>query len=97
MRMMIRASVPVDAGNIALKNGAMEKTIAGIMERLKPENAYFYSDHGVRTMIVIFNMNDTSEIPFAAEPLFSTLNAAVEFIPVMTAEDLKKGLAKIAH
>jgi hypothetical protein len=40
-------------------------------------------------------MKDTSEIPRIVEKLFQSGNAAVEVLPVMNAEDLKKGLAAL--
>ena len=94
MRTMIRITVPVDAGNKAIKDGTLPKTIADTMERLKPEAAYFFTDRGVRTGIMVVDFKDVSDIPSIAEPLFMGFDAAVEFIPVMNADELKKGLSK---
>jgi len=44
---------------------------------------------------MIVDLKDSSEIAVIAEPFFSRLNAAVEILPVMNADDLKKGLSKI--
>jgi hypothetical protein len=95
MRMMIRIKVPVETGNQAMKDGTLPKTIMEALERLKPEAAYFFPEHGVRTSFMVVDIKDSSEIPAIAEPFFSRLNAAVEIFPVMNAEDLKKGLSKI--
>jgi hypothetical protein len=35
---------------------------------------------------------EASDIPPIVEPLFMGLNAAVELLPVMNAEDLRRGL-----
>lgn len=91
---MIRITVPVDSGNKAIQDGTLPKAIADTMERLKPEAAYFFTDRGVRTAIMVVDFKDVSDIPAIAEPLFMGFNAAVEFIPVMNAEELKKGLSK---
>ena len=40
------------------------------MERLKPEAAYFLAEDGKRTGLFFFNMQDVSQIPVIAEPLF---------------------------
>jgi hypothetical protein len=94
MRTMIRISIPVDAGSKGILDGSLPKTLADAMARLKPESAYFYSDRGVRTAIMIVDMKDTSEIPAISEPFFIGMSASVEFIPVMNAEELKAGITK---
>ena len=95
MRTMIRIKVPVETGNRAIKDGTLPKTFMEALERLKPEAAYFLPEQGIRTAIMVVDLKDPSEMPVIAEPFFSRLDAAVEFLPVMNAEDLKKGLAKI--
>ena len=96
MRTMIRIKIPVEAGNRAFQDGTLPKIMMETIERLKPEAAYFCPEQGVRTAFMIVDLKDSSEIPTIAEPFFSRLNAAVEFLPVMNAEDLRKGLAKIS-
>jgi hypothetical protein len=95
MRTMIRITMPVEAGNKGIQEGTLQKTIMEALERLKPEAAYFLPDRGLRSALFVADLKDPSDIPGIVEPFFSKLNAAVELIPVMNAEDLKKGLAKI--
>jgi hypothetical protein len=47
--------------------------------------------------MVFFDLADPSQIVEVAEPLFSNLNAAVEIVPVMSADDLRKGIAKASQ
>ncbi len=42
MRMMLKATIPVEAGNNTIKNGTLAKTMQATMQSLKPEAAYFY-------------------------------------------------------
>lgn len=90
MRMMIKVSIPVEKGNELAKNGTLGKTMQSIMAELKPEAAYFAEDGGKRTGFIFVNLNEPSQIPWAAEPFFLALNASVEFHPAMAPEDLAK-------
>ncbi len=92
MRMMLRWTVPVEAGNKAIEEGKMLSTVSALMEKLKPEAAYFWPENGERSAMLVFDMADPSEIPKIAEGLFENLNAAVSFNPVMNPDDLKRGL-----
>ena len=96
MRMMLKVTIPVETGNKANKDGSLARALQGTAERLKPEAAYFLADDGKRTALFFFNMQDTSQIPGIAEPLFMGLNASVTISPVMNADDLQKGLAEAA-
>jgi hypothetical protein len=44
---------------------------------------------------MVFDMPDPSDMPPFAEPLFESLGADVELAPVMNADDLQKGLARL--
>jgi hypothetical protein len=56
----------------------------------KAEAAYFTTVCGNRGGYIIVNMDDASQIPAIAEPVFMWLKAEIEFYPVMTPEDLGK-------
>jgi hypothetical protein len=89
MRMLLRVSIPVDAGNAAAKAGTLGSTVEQILADLKPEAAYWYADdHGNRSGSIVFDMKDTSEIPAVAEPWFLAFHAKVSFRPVMNTQDL---------
>ena len=94
MRTMMRITMAVEAGNRAFADGSLQRTIQGLMERLKPESAYFFPDEGKRSAQFVFDLQDTAQIPALVEPLFSGLNAEVRLTPVMNAEDLRKGLGE---
>ena len=46
MRMLLKVSIPVEAGNAASQNGTLGSTIQRILGELKPEAAYFSEDNG---------------------------------------------------
>ena len=91
MRCLMKVSIPVETGNQAAASGTLGKTIESICAELKPEAAYFATEHGQRTGFLFFDLKDSSQIPALAEPWFLAFNAGVEIIPVMTPEDLSKG------
>jgi hypothetical protein len=93
MRMLLKFDMSVEAGNEAVRSGKIGEINQSLMERIQPEAAYFGTENGKRTSYIFFDLKDPSQIPAIAEPLFQNLGARVEFIPVMTADDLQKGLA----
>ena len=96
MRMLLRVSIPVEAGNAAAKAGTLGSTVEKILADLKPEAAYFFADDsGNRSGSIVFDMADTSQIPAVAEPWFLAFNAKVSFRPVMNPQDLAKASASI--
>jgi hypothetical protein len=97
MRMMLKVNIQVEAGNAAIKDGSLPRTIQSLIERLGPEAAYFYPENGKRTALLVFEMKEASQIPTVVEPLFEGMNAEVTLTPVMNAEDLQKGLGAIAR
>jgi hypothetical protein len=89
--MLLRVSIPVEAGNAAAKAGTLGSTIQKILGDMKPETVYFYADdNGRRAGSIVFDMKDPAEIPGLAEPWFLAFNATVSIRPVMTPEDLGK-------
>src|SRR5579863_9990378 len=91
MRMLLRVSIPVEAGNKAVQAGTLGSTIERILADLNPEAAYFLADDdGQRSASIIFDMKDTSEIPSIAEPWLLAFNASISLRPVMNPQDLAK-------
>jgi hypothetical protein len=98
MRMLLRVSIPVEAGNAAAKAGILGSTIERILADLKPEAVYFFADdNGQRTGSIVFDMQDASQIPAIAEPWFLAFNAKVSLRPVMSPQDLAKAGPSIVH
>ena len=97
MRMMMRVIMSITEGNAMIKSGRMPQLWSDALARMKPEAAYFTADKGDRTAYIVLDVKDPSEMPGLAEPFFLELGAKVDFQPVMNGEDLRKGLAAIAH
>ena len=90
MRFLIKVSIPVEAGNEAVRQGTIGETIGRILSDLKPEAAYFTEEKGKRTGFLVVKLENAYQIPAVAEPWFLAFNAGVEFHPTMTPEDLQK-------
>jgi hypothetical protein len=88
MRFMITCRIPMEKGDELAKAGRLDSTIQSIMEELKPEAAYFSDIEGGRVGYIVVNMDDASQIPAVAEPLFLGLGAAIQVHRVMTPEEL---------
>jgi Protein of unknown function (DUF3303) len=97
MRMSMTVSIPVAAGNTAVRNGSLGTTIQHILADLKPEAAYFYEDHGERTGFIVFEMNDSAQLPAIAEPWFLAFNARLSVRPAMNSQDLEAATPGMKH
>src|SRR5438552_17394411 len=95
MRTLLKVTIPVEAGNQAIKEGTLQKTMEQTVQALKPEAAYFFTENGKRTAFFFFDLKDTTYMPQIAEPFFTNLQAEVQYFPVMNQADLKAGLEKI--
>jgi len=94
MRMMMKVSIPVEAGNKGVAEGILPKTVAAFVEANKPEACYFVAEGGKRTAYFFFDLKDATSIPSVAEPFFMNLHAAIECTPAMNLEDMKAGVQR---
>ena len=96
MRMMLKFTLPDEQSNAAIKDGSLARTMESILSKLKPEASYFAPLEGKRGGLIVFEMAEPSQIVEAVEPFFLSLDATTELVPVMNADDLRKGLAKVS-
>ena len=90
MKFHVTASLPVAAGNAAMRTGTIGETIQSILEEIKPEAVYFGAQDGKRTVFMIVDMADASELPGKFEPWFLAFDASIDATPEMLPEDLAK-------
>ena len=96
MRMLLRATIPTVAGNASIKDGSMTENLGSILGDAKPEAVYFYVENGRRTCMIIFEMNDVSQLPAVVEPWFLSMGADITLLPVMNSDDFEKAGPSIA-
>ena len=92
---LMKFQIPVEAGNEAIRSGKIAQINETLMARIQPEAVYFFSENGQRCGFIVFELDDSSQIPVIAEPLFQELNASVQLFPAMNADDLQKGLTAL--
>ncbi len=97
MRVCLKVQIPVESGNDAIMNGKMQPALKEMLDRMKPEAAYFFPQDGMRSMMVFFDLKETSQLPPMVEPLFEQLNAKVDISPAMNLDDLMAGLKQIEN
>jgi hypothetical protein len=92
MRIHAEITVPACQGNAGIEDGTMPVTIQKIMNTLKPEAAYFGIKHGQRTFFFIFDLPSEDKMVTFFEPFWMGMEADVSITPVMTKNELEKGL-----
>jgi hypothetical protein len=93
MRMFLKVLMEVEAANRAIKDGSLPKIVEGFTRTAKPEGVWFTAVDGKRTMVAVFDLASTAQIPPLAEPFFAGLNATFELTPAMDLADLQAGLS----
>ncbi len=95
MRMLLKAQMDTRRANEANRDGTLPEALGQMLNELQPEAAYFFPEDGKRTALLIFDMQDPSQIPPTLEPFFQNAEASVYLTPVMTREDLESGLQQV--
>ena len=90
MRMLLKASIPTEAGNAGIRDGSMMEKLGSILEDTKPEAVYFFIENGKRTCLIIFDMNEQTQLPAVVEPWFLSMVADITMVPVMNGEVFEK-------
>jgi hypothetical protein len=96
MRMLLKAVMDTDAANDASRKGVLLDVSRELVKQLDAEAAYFVTDGGQRSCLIVFDMTDTSQVPVIAEPLFLGAKARVTFAPCMNLDDLERGLSQVS-
>jgi hypothetical protein len=92
MRFLIHAKIPTEDGNKMVQDPNFLKKLEEYINKVKAEAAYFFETGGNRVAAFIVDIQSADQIPILIEPLFSGMGAHVELHPVMSLDDLKKGI-----
>ncbi|MFB0626492.1 DUF3303 family protein [Streptomyces sp. AB3(2024)] len=95
MRVMLRAHMDTAATNEAIPTGALPQSIKRLMDTVKPEAAYFGLHEGVRSCWMVFDLQDSAQLPSLTWDLFQQFNAEIEVAPVMNAAELAASMGAL--
>jgi hypothetical protein len=93
MRLMMTFTIPVERGNEGAKDGTILKAIENLVKETNAEASYFTVIDGQRAGYIVFEENDQARLTKLNEPMFAALDAAIDIVPVLTLDDLKRGLS----
>ena len=97
MRLLGKIQIPVDVGNDKVKDGSLGTSLQAILMQQKPEAVYFTDLDGLRTVLMIVNIANASDIPGISEPWFLAFDATVEFHTVLVQEDMAAAAPTLAQ
>jgi hypothetical protein len=92
MRCLIIARANTEAANQLISSGRIAALIQQMLSDIQPEAAYFAPSSGQRTIYLVADLAEASQLATKLEPFWLALRAEVEIIPVMTGEDLQRGI-----
>lgn len=93
MRTLLKVEMDdLQATNELVLNGEIQSVFLEVSKLINPESSFFYSEQGYRSANFIFDLKDSSEMARISEIFFQRLRARVFFCPVMSAEELSRGL-----
>ena len=90
MKFLMKVRFPNEIGNERLRDPQFGSKMQEVLKEVKAEATYFTTINGSRGFYAVVNMTDASQMPAIAEPFFVWLQAEIDFLPVMTIEDLGK-------
>ena len=63
MRFLVKATIPVEAGNALVRDPSFGKVMQDILSDLKPEAVYYCAEHGQRTTILSWTSRRPTRYP----------------------------------
>ncbi|MCP4976239.1 MAG: hypothetical protein GY931_08775 [Maribacter sp.] len=88
MRLILRFTIPVQKGNESISDGTLTLALKSLVDKVKPEAAYFHLDDGCRAGTIVFEATDQLQMAGINEPLFEKLDAKIDIQPAISLEEL---------
>ena len=95
MRMLMTVEMDNEAVSRSIQEHTMPDVLESTFERFHPEAAYFTTHDGQRTAYLVLDVTEPAQMVQIAEPFFSSMNAKIDWSPVMNRDDLREGLSRL--
>lgn len=86
--MLVNVTCPVEPFNTMVRNGTAGEVMGQIIESTKPESIYFTEIDGTRSVVMVVEVSNASDVPSIAEPWYLNFEAECEFRIAMSPDDL---------
>jgi hypothetical protein len=93
---LVKAVFDTDAASEVIASGQGAEVNRRIADRFQPEVFSTFAEDGQRTVLLVFDLTDPSQIPVLIEPMYQRGKAKVTLTPCMILEDLEKGFEELA-
>jgi hypothetical protein len=88
VRFLAKVTIPKDVEDEASKSGALQRAVQSVIDRLKPEAAYFFEQDGGRECVFIINL----DVGASLKAMFSDLQPSIYVTPVVNTAEFQQGL-----
>jgi hypothetical protein len=88
MRMLVKAVFDTDAASEVIASGQGAEVNRRIADRFQPEAFYAFAEDGQRTVLMVFDLTDPSQIPVLTEPMYQQGKAKVTLTPIISGHRL---------
>jgi len=76
MRLILRFTIPVQKGNESISDGTLTLALKSLVDKVKPEAAYFHLDDGCRAGTIVFEATDQLQMAEINDVLFVIITDA---------------------
>ena len=67
MKFLVKATLPVEAGNALVRDPNLQSRMDTVMGDIRPEAVYFTIENGQRTLYLFVNVENSEDMPRVAE------------------------------
>ncbi len=89
MKYLVKVTLDTETASAAIRDGSLMEKVQRILGEIKPEDAYFVTENGGRTIYLVVNADDVKSLPHLTEPWWLLFKADVSILPAFTLQDME--------